>query len=220
MSATHDTDPSTHPTATLLPWYAAGTLAPAERQEVERHLAGCDSCRTELEEIRHLRQAVKGAYAEAPRPVSDVLRRVQQRIKHTSATSTHEELPVVGWFAPLWWRPWLPAALSAVIVAQLFAITWLISTRPSGSEQEAGPVQSRSIPPATVRLHVRFLERATEQEIRLLLNEVHGRITDGPLSGDVYVIEVPVTTGASVEQTIHTLQAKADLVRSAERAQP
>jgi hypothetical protein len=38
-------------TAELLPWYLNGTLDAAERGELERHLAGCDGCRTERRQV-------------------------------------------------------------------------------------------------------------------------------------------------------------------------
>ena len=63
--------------ATLqLPWWLNGSLEPAERREVEDHLASCASCREALAETRlaweiyaqHIPTAALVAYAEDERP--------------------------------------------------------------------------------------------------------------------------------------------------------
>ncbi|MBI5854855.1 MAG: zf-HC2 domain-containing protein [Nitrospirae bacterium] len=223
MSEPTQPPPHVHPEATLLPWYAAGTLSEPERQELSRHLDLCASCRAELEEIMRLSTAVKRAYAEAPEPHAAVWQRVQSRI---GASPAHTRVPAHSevWAMSWWARPWVPAFATALIVAQVVGMGWLLSERaskgssPSGTE--TGPVVSRSIPPATARVKVSFLERATEQEIRALLQEIHGRIADGPLPGDFYLIEVPMTGATGVDQAIHKLQGTINVVRSAELAPP
>jgi len=44
------------PIAPLLPWYAAGTLDPAESAQVESHLSSCDTCRDLLAVARGFRR--------------------------------------------------------------------------------------------------------------------------------------------------------------------
>ncbi|HEV7516616.1 MAG TPA: zf-HC2 domain-containing protein [Thermoanaerobaculia bacterium] len=59
-----------------LPWWLNGSLEPAERREVEAHLAGCASCRQALEETRlawevfaeHVPTEALVAYADDERP--------------------------------------------------------------------------------------------------------------------------------------------------------
>ncbi len=220
MSHTPDIDPTQHPAAALLPWYVAGTLERPEAQEVERHLADCAACRTELEDVRRLRASLKTAFADAPRPAPDLLQRIRRQLPRPAQAAPAAEQPIVGWFAPRWWRPWLPAALAAVIVAQFGAMAWLIGQLPPDSPPAADRIQSRSIPPATTRFKVGFAERATEPQIRALLRNIHGRISDGPLTGDFYLIEVPETDALAVDRTLEQLRAATQLVRSAERAHP
>ena len=43
-----------------LPWHVAGTLDDATRAAVERHLAGCEACRREVEHLRRVARAVDG----------------------------------------------------------------------------------------------------------------------------------------------------------------
>lgn len=223
MSEPTQPPPHVHPEATLLPWYAAGTLPEPERQEFSRHLDLCASCRAELEEIMRLSTAVKRAYAEAPEPSAAVWQHVQSRI---GASPAHTRVPAQSeaWAMSWWARPWVPAFATTLIVAQFVGMGWLLSERASkGSSPsgvETGPVVSRSIPPATARVNVRFLERATEQEIRALLHEIHGRIADGPLPDDLYIIEVPMAGTQAADHALDRLRTATTLVRSAERAAP
>src|SRR5258708_2819587 len=50
----HDTDDPHRGTEELLPWYVTGQLDEADRERVERHLAGCASCELELRLERRL----------------------------------------------------------------------------------------------------------------------------------------------------------------------
>ena len=220
MSDAPNIEPTLHAAAALLPWYAAGTLEGPDAQEVEQHLAGCAACRTELDEVRRLRVGMKEAFARAPKPSPDLLARIQRQLPRPVPIEPRDDQPVVGWFAPFWWRPWLPAALAAVIVTQFAAMAWLAWTRSPAIPPAVDQIQSRSIPPATTRLKVSFTEGATEQQIRTLLREIHGRIADGPLVGDFYVIEVPGTGAPAVDRTLEHLRAATQLVRAAERAHP
>ena len=56
----------------LLPWYANGTLTPAERLTVEQHLEQCPACRLELEQCRVFGDPIprpgRGRMATARRP--------------------------------------------------------------------------------------------------------------------------------------------------------
>ena len=60
----------------LIPWYANGTLAVAEIQEVTAHLAGCDSCRKDLAEVLRLKGEVENTARSLPRLSEDVWKRV------------------------------------------------------------------------------------------------------------------------------------------------
>ncbi|HKQ62065.1 MAG TPA: zf-HC2 domain-containing protein, partial [Candidatus Polarisedimenticolaceae bacterium] len=53
---------SDDPVAALIPWYAAGSLEPAEAAQVERHLTGCAHCRELLAAAREFAELA----AEAP----------------------------------------------------------------------------------------------------------------------------------------------------------
>lgn len=47
-----------------LPWFAAGTLAPAEAASIEQHVAGCAECRAEVDALRSMTRTLR-AFAPA-----------------------------------------------------------------------------------------------------------------------------------------------------------
>jgi anti-sigma factor RsiW len=77
----------------LLPWYANGTLAEAERRTVEEHLAGCPACRAELAGCRDLARAIDelGEVAPSPHPIQ--LSRLLARIDALEASPYGDGLP-------------------------------------------------------------------------------------------------------------------------------
>ena len=65
----------------LLDEYVDGELAPADRASVEEHLAGCEACRTECEELRKTAELVRSMpRAAAPEGlVAEVRRQIEER---------------------------------------------------------------------------------------------------------------------------------------------
>lgn len=59
--------------------YLYGELAPAEREAMETHLAGCAACRAETDRVRRLHSLV-AAYS-APAPTPDLLVQCRQRLE-------------------------------------------------------------------------------------------------------------------------------------------
>jgi len=88
----------------MLPDLLHRTLADAERRRVEAHIAGCESCREELEILRTVKSAAVFA------PTIDVDRVVRQIPPYRSV--------VPGIEAPARYRPvqWLVAAAAALVI--------------------------------------------------------------------------------------------------------
>ncbi|HEX5045061.1 MAG TPA: zf-HC2 domain-containing protein [Candidatus Polarisedimenticolaceae bacterium] len=61
---------SPHPTR--LPWFAAGTLPPAEAAGIERHLAACAACRAEVKALRSMTRTLR-AFAPAGHVAPELL---------------------------------------------------------------------------------------------------------------------------------------------------
>src|SRR5262252_6230948 len=114
----------------LLPWYANGTLSLEEGREVERHLAACTQCRSEIERCRLLAASVKttdeDAWVASPAHFARVMAYID-RVESTSAVASEKPLSfpirVREWFfgTP---RPmqWAFAVQGALIVAMTVAL--------------------------------------------------------------------------------------------------
>jgi hypothetical protein len=66
---------------------------------------------------------------------------------------------------------------------------------------------------------VSFDDNATEQQINQALQEVHGKIVDGPSPLNLYTIEVPIAAGQSarIEAVLATLRKHDHVIRLAEQ---
>ncbi|HEY4564410.1 MAG TPA: zf-HC2 domain-containing protein [Thermoanaerobaculia bacterium] len=184
----------------LLPWYVNGSLAERERERVETHLAACLRCQGEERVCRRMAGDVArgGEVAPAPHPVQ--LQRMLARIEESE-----NESAAGGWrlLAPL--RALVqatPRPLLGALVAQAAVILLLVgflarsASRP-GAAPTPPPAAYRTLsnpdaaPVPTVRLRVMFSPRATEKEIRELLQGIHGEITAGPSRMGAYTVEIP-----------------------------
>jgi hypothetical protein len=116
---------------------------------------------------------------------------------------------------------WAPVLASMLIVAQFGLLVWALGLRSSGNSGHpgsAGPLVSRSVPTAVVRLHVAFQDTAAELTIRTAIRELKGRVVDGPTADGVYTIEVP--EAVAVDERVSDLRVQRQLFRSVERVKP
>ncbi|PYQ59527.1 MAG: hypothetical protein DMF53_18620 [Acidobacteria bacterium] len=206
----------------LLPWYVNGSLAERERERVETHLAACLRCQEEERICRRTAGEVAkgGEVAPAPHPVQ--LQRMLARIEE----SEREEKESAGpWrlLAPL--RSLVqatPRPLRGALVAQAAVILLLVgflgwsSLRPTNQTfvTKSDPAPA---PVPTVRLRVMFSPRATEKEIRELLQGIRGKITAGPSPSGAYVVEVPAA-GDPTDVVLARLRSEPQVVMFAQPA--
>ncbi|HEU4602724.1 MAG TPA: zf-HC2 domain-containing protein, partial [Steroidobacteraceae bacterium] len=76
----------------LLPWLANQRLTEAQTQQVEKHLQQCEACRTELEEQRRLRDAIRAEEAVVLAPQTS-FNKLMQRIDSEADTEFDSEVP-------------------------------------------------------------------------------------------------------------------------------
>lgn len=192
--------------AMLLPWYANGTLAPAETAPVEQHLARCHACRAELARCRTLVTAIgQENQREDWQPAPDGFDRLLAQIdrlegKPTSAVTRRPTLleRLGAWLgatpAPVRWT----LALESLAVAALLLVVALPGTRlPSDYETLSGVPRP---PAAGPRLRVVFADATTAKDIQNLLQEIDGSIVAGPTALGVYTVTLPA--GARSEQLL------------------
>ena len=180
----------------LLPWLANGTLAGAERQAVEAHLATCERCRRELAWLESLHSSVaKLENIQAPGEFG--LNRLQRDIRRRPQHADRRR-----WFAPALAASLAVVALQGVLIAHLWTRTENIA--PLG----------RAMIDADV-LQIRFEPRATEAGIRGALQAIGASLIDGP--GELGIYRVRLGPGVSgkpmqVSQAIAVLKARKGVV--------
>jgi anti-sigma factor RsiW len=211
-----------HQEAALLPWYVNGTLSESDRQQLDRHLATCPACRAELEELARLKSDLRTFYASQPGPSSHAAQRVlatvareasARRTGHTGQQSWLER--VDQWFRMLFLPRWVPTLAAILVVTQVGLVLWL-----SLPSRKPEVVSSRSVGVQTARFSVVFQTGATEEQIRSLLLLVHGRVIDGPTSGDAYIIEVLAEDESTAQKKREMLRERTDIVRSVDPVKP
>ncbi len=108
----------------LLTGYMDGELPVQEKQALERHLAGCVSCREFLRQSSAVKGAAAGkGYVQPPAEVWEAIR---------------ERLDRVPWWKRVWVQPPLPAfAMSMAVVALVITA---VLVRPGGDPVRFSPV--------------------------------------------------------------------------------
>jgi anti-sigma factor RsiW len=218
MNESETLPPGIHPEAALLPWYANGTLGETERQQVAAHLENCAACRTEFEEIKGLKADLTELYAAQTGPSPKTARAVLGAVAQDTAArrtnmATHGSWidGVDQWFRSLFLPRWVPTLAATILIAQVGLLLW--TTMPATQPEQ---VTTRMLDMQTARIRVAFQEAATEGQIRLLLQTVHGRIVDGPNPNGLYIIEVLAADAETSREKLERMRARIDVVRSAD----
>jgi hypothetical protein len=172
----------------LLPWYAMNALDAADAAQVESHLAGCPSCRTELELERRL---------QAAQPLSIAAGDVDRGWTHMRKLIRSEAPRAQPAAAP--WLRWVLVGQLAVIA--LFAVLFVLPR----SGDEAYRALGTPSAGAAANALVMFRPAATEQEIRAALRAGGARLVDGPTASNAYLLRV---TGEDHAEAIARLRSQ------------
>jgi len=180
----------------LLPWLANGTLAGAERQEVEAHVATCERCRRELAWLQTLRSGV-AELENAQAPGEFGLNRLLRDIRRQPQNAERRR-----WLAPALAASLAVVALQGVLLAHFWT-----------SPENIAPL-GRVMLDADV-LQIRFDPRATEFDIRDGLQAIGASLIDGPGALGIYRVRLkPGVSGKPVQvsQAIAELKARKGVV--------
>lgn len=160
----------------LLPWYARGQLAEAERAEVQRHLLQCAACRAELAAEQPL-QTLMGAAGAEP-PAGDVeagLARMHALMRPAVAPAAR---------APRWvpWALGLQGAALAVVLGLLLM--------PRHDEPAYEGLSAAGSVPVAADALVMFKPGTTEQAVRELLKAQGAGIVAGPTETGAWLLRI------------------------------
>ncbi len=167
--------------AELLPWLVNGTLAPAERELVERHVKTCLPCRAALRAEQRLAALVQ-AQPTVPVSASEGFERLSERIpKPRRHASRH--------------APWLLATAAALALAAWLAVD---VARPPPAPEFA-TLSSANAPARGARIDIVFAAETAETDVRDVVRELGGSIVDGPNAVGRYTVALPAPVAAPGE---------------------
>lgn len=170
----------------MLPWLLAGTLDDADLAAIERHVAGCAECQSDLAWQRQLRAA--SAPPEAACDADRAYAALQPRLG--------VQEPRIGVLAR-WrnvvaannsWLRWAAGAQLAVIAV----LATLLARPPAGTDYRA----LGAAPPAG-SVVVTFRPDTPEREIRRILQANGARVIGGPTVTDAYVLALPAAQSSA-----------------------
>jgi len=227
MTEPNSLPPHVHPTVALLPWYANGTLSEADRAAVSTHLRECPLCQRELDELVRVSKQIKQVVSTGPMPSTGLAQTVfsrvrQEEVHRTSPVMTEPNTLMANidqWLRKLFVPQWIPTLVATLLVAQLGVLLWSLS-QPSPPIDVGGSVTSRGIGSPTARLRVEFQPAASMQQIQTLLQDVRGRVIDGPNAEGVYIMEIPASDPAAIEQRLQALRSRQEVIRHVEALRP
>ena len=190
--------------ALLLPWYANGTLSQDEHLRVHAHLAECAACRHEVEAMHALMEDDAARANAAAVDIDRDWQRLRGRLQATRRAPAVRD----RWSRMRQaWRetaPWMRIALGAQAAMLLVLGVFVLRLeRPS-----ATPYLYRTLSaPAAVatkadRVLVVFDARMTEAQLRALLEQVHGRVVDGPNEAGAFLIATEPGQGEIARNTL------------------
>lgn len=192
-----------------LTWYVNGTLGEAETEIVEKHLASCAHCRTELAWLREVRQQTQ---SNVPDFLPDSgLQQLMEKIRAEQRTA--KQAPRL-WprFELNWWSPAMGFA-AILIVLQAVVIGGLLTR----GDETHHTLSGRAASVEGTLLQITFRPDAREADLRAVLSSVQAEIVSGPGALGVYTIEVPSENSRSA---LAQLQRREDLVQSVHALDP
>jgi len=186
----------------LLPWFVNGTLERDERALVERHLAECVHCRSELSALQQLQDLPAEAVPLPDAGASFRRLRGRLQVRGTAPGASRWQALRHAWMmAPSFLRG--AVAVQAVVVLALVAALFGPEFPPDGRYRtlgDAGP--ATALQGDASHLVVVFDPHVSQAQMRQLLRASQARIVDGPSDAGAYVLAVPAARASSIRDAL------------------
>jgi len=234
-----DTKLSHEEISLVLPWYLNGTLEGEELEAVKSHIAECSKCAHEAEELTFIKSVVAESneslnesldisVQEMQSSIMDRIGEFEESRANESSTAAYEDTEslwdkVLGFFDGFKLASPVPMGVAAILIIQLALIIGLASKLYTGGEEQymvlSGPSETAAAKGPVIILS--FVDTATDKEITETLNNIDGRIIDGPKPGGLYVVELTgeSVTPEKVEEIITELKAEKDIINKVFKGQ-
>ncbi|MGC1780532.1 MAG: hypothetical protein WBB34_21565 [Xanthobacteraceae bacterium] len=197
----------------LLPWYAAGTLDPAEMQQVEAALASDPELASRYEWVRaeFAQETAIGETSGEPSPgdLRTLFAKIDAQPVRRLSPSANLSARIAEFLLSLSPRTlaWSAAAAALVIMLQAGLLTGFVF-----QANNQGGYQTASVPTTTPRegsyVLIRFQPQATAADITSFLETNTLSIVSGPAGGQFYRVRVGTTrlAKADLARVVNTLQ--------------
>lgn len=204
----------THPRCwNALPWYVNGTLDAQEVGAVERHIANCDECATELKMQRALQAQLRDGDAVLMAPQSSWPKMLARLDDEDDALMKRKGERGGAW-------RWAVAA-QALIIVGLSGTIWQQARTPDGDARLEPRYRTLTTDSVTARMsgsqdlvRVVFRRDLALTEVNGLLRSLGVQVVAGPSDADVYILTPTQANGASpsADELLERLRADARIV--------
>jgi len=198
-----------HPNEDLINGYVEGTLGPAERADVERHLEGCGDCRqlaTDLGEIRRVAGSL-----DLREPPARAWRRLERAIQVESQHAADAGAVKAG--GNRWKALGLLAAAAMLIVATVVGLRYAVFNRPGGAPNAAAPDAAAVADPTASA-------QAVEAELRAAESHYDRAIKGLEQIANSEQGALDPKTAATLQKNLAVIDQAISESRAAVRAQP
>ena len=193
----------------LVPWLVNGSLEPAERAQLDRHLRDCAECLEEVRRCEELGSALREATPVAPSPHPAQLEGLLARLDRDEPESAPGAADARrrSRFADL--RRATPRPVRWLVAAQLAALIVLAAGVAAGPRAVSFRTLADPPTPRVAAVRVVFAPETTEAEIRRVLLEVRAEIVGGPSPLGAYTLALPpAPVGESTDAVLGLLRAR------------
>jgi anti-sigma factor RsiW len=197
----------------LLPWHAAGTLSRRDAERVEKALAAdrelarrFDLVREELNETILLNEMLGAPSARAMEKLLAAIDAEPARKAKVSFDLAGRLASFVSSFSPRTLAYSASAAMLAIVLQAGVIATSLIK----GGAGQGTVLASAGVTDASLAI-IRFASKADVANITKFLEVNKASVIEGPKSGGIYTIRLPVT-GKEKNDLIKRMQAQSDIL--------